>query len=636
MRLSLLISLFLLISGIDTHAQVLIPDTYGYTLSHSDSLNGPSYQWIDISNKGQEVMGLEDDNWVGPIEMGISFPYYWYQRDKIWISDNGVIAFQANPIIADLAPIGFPLLPEADGKEDLLAPLMTDLTFLGNNNPARVFTWTDTANDRFVISYYEVPFFGNNALGYAGSNTFQVILDAQDSSITFQYEEQQGGIDPLYLNNRSYPLVIGIEDLTGTFGLTISDSLLEVPVALRMDPPVQPLVEAKDVRSFWLAQMDNRGFFRPYVAPPAAPRPSFSAVVGNIGNAPFLSPTEALFGLYTELGFNYLKADTVLPPFAKGARDTLEYNLPFPLPFPTTYSLTLTLTNDDDINSKNDSLMVEMVVVDTIGGSPWLSYVTDMDEPMRADGIEGKTDTTGRSGIGAYYRPFGNPVEVEDVEFFFSPYPDSFGKINQGDAYRVEIYGESKESRKPGDLLFSQVIAAQDVIFGKWVGLDVVPPVLVDSGGFYIAWIPLSDSLALLSESATSSPPISRQTFEIQNGIWKAHRSDQTKDFWIRTRVNTSRLTAVDPELQEEAAIRIFPNPGDGLFFIEMEFEKSTSVKLRVFDVVGKYVSDDYFLPSNYLQEFVDLRMLPEGMYLLHFQYDDQSSSRWVKIQHRP
>lgn len=632
MRLLMLLSILLATAGFRMHAQALIPDLYGYTVSHSDSLDGPAYQWIDISLKGKQVQGLEDDLWVGPIEMEMDFPFYWYKRHKVWISDNGVIAFRPNPVIADLNPIGFPLLPIVDGREDLIAPFMTDLTFIGINNPGEVYTWADTATDRFVISYLEVPFFGNNALGYAGRNSFQVILDAKDSSITFQYAVQQGNIDPI-LQSRTYPFIVGIEDQTGSFGMTVWDSLPQELVAIRMDPPEHPLVEVRDMKSFWVANKENRGFFIPYVAPPNAPKPIISAMVGNIGSEAIAEPIEIQFRLDTELGFGYQSLDSLLTPYARGKLDTLQYALPFALPFPTTYTLSLILNNTNDINSKNDSLWVEMVVVDTFGGQPWFSYVTDMDEPARADGIEGRTDTSGNSGIGAYFRPFGNPIDVEAVEFFFSPYPDSFGRIHLGDGYRVEIYAESKEPRKPGDLLYSETILAKDVVFGKWVGMEAQPAIPIDTGGFYVAWIPLSDSLALLSESADASPPISRQTFEIQNGAWKPHRSDDTKDFWIRAKVNTSGLTAIDPELQDLSLLKVFPNPGDGFFFFEMQLSRPSPLRLSIFDVNGKFVGEDHFSASDYFHRFIDLRKMATGAYLLHFQYKQGHTSRWVKIQ---
>ncbi len=631
MRLTLLLSMFLAFAAIRMQGQVQIPDIYGYTLSHSDSLNGPAYQWVDIRMLGSRVQGLEDDLWVGPIDMGMDFPYYWYMRNKVWISDNGVIAFRPNPVIADLNPVGFPLLPQADGREDLLAPFMTDLTFIGTNNPGEVYTWSDTANSRFIISYHEVPFYGNNALGYAGKNSFQVILNALDSSIIFQYAKQEGNIDPI-LQNRTHPFVVGIEDQTGSFGMTVWDSLPAEEIAIRMDPPAHPLLAVRDAKAFWLENRGNKGFFLPYVSPPNAPKPTISALVGNIGSEAFSDPIRLNFTLGTELGFSYNKVDSLMPPYARGALDTLVYALPFALPFPTTYSLLLQLNNAHDINRQNDSLMVEMVVVDTFGGRPWLSYVTDMDAPERADGIEGRTDSSGKSGIGAYYRPFGNPVALEAVEFFFSPSPDSFGRIFQGDAYRLEVFAEGRKEGNPGKLLYSETVPARDVYFGRWIGIRAMPPIPVDSGGFYVAWIPLSDSLALLSESSQASPPISHQTYEIQNGIWKEHRSSDTKDFWIRARVNTSRITTLDDEIPSQAAIRLYPNPGDGLFFMDAHLQHAAPLRLQVFDMQGKKFYEMNFPAANVFQQFIDLRNLAQGAYLLHFQYKNGSQSQWVRI----
>jgi hypothetical protein len=53
------------------------PDQYGYTWKDSDEPGGPVYNWVDITGSGTQILGLADDNIIGPLVLGENFPYYW-------------------------------------------------------------------------------------------------------------------------------------------------------------------------------------------------------------------------------------------------------------------------------------------------------------------------------------------------------------------------------------------------------------------------------------------------------------------------------------------------------------------------------------------------------------------------------
>ena len=74
------------------------PDAFGYVFIDSDEETGPVYNWIDITETGEEVAvayGLGDDDRIGPFSYtNFAFPLYGVDRTEFWIESNGTIYFQ--------------------------------------------------------------------------------------------------------------------------------------------------------------------------------------------------------------------------------------------------------------------------------------------------------------------------------------------------------------------------------------------------------------------------------------------------------------------------------------------------------------------------------------------------------------
>lgn len=92
-----------------------------------------------------------------------------------------------------------------------LAALGADLLF-DPLNSAKCYRWTSSNLDTLVVSYLNVPFYDQSNPAGSGNNSFQIILSAVDSSITYQYLAQSGvSPQPNY--------IIGIENNSGVIGL---------------------------------------------------------------------------------------------------------------------------------------------------------------------------------------------------------------------------------------------------------------------------------------------------------------------------------------------------------------------------------------------------------------------------------
>jgi hypothetical protein len=64
------------------------PDAFGYIWTNSTGAPSVPYTWVD-GITGGTPLGLSDDDWAGPINMGMSFNYYGVIYTDIYIMSNG-------------------------------------------------------------------------------------------------------------------------------------------------------------------------------------------------------------------------------------------------------------------------------------------------------------------------------------------------------------------------------------------------------------------------------------------------------------------------------------------------------------------------------------------------------------------
>ena len=139
---------------------------------YQEDLNAP-YNWIDITT-GTKVQ-LEDDDTV-QVNMGMNFEFYDTVFSSCYIGSNGVLSFTMG--IAEWINPDFP----TDFHEYVIAPLWDDLD-PGMFGGGDIFYNTLNNPTRFVVSYINVPHFGN-MLGY----TFQAVLFAASGVIQYNYQ----------------------------------------------------------------------------------------------------------------------------------------------------------------------------------------------------------------------------------------------------------------------------------------------------------------------------------------------------------------------------------------------------------------------------------------------------------------
>ncbi|MBU2625794.1 MAG: hypothetical protein KKG33_09565 [candidate division Zixibacteria bacterium] len=181
------------------------PDAYGYLWIDSDEPGGPAFNWVDISTVGTAI-ALGDDQAVGPMAIGFTFPFYENAYNELYFSSNGIITFGAGYTTTSNT-----VLPYSNVPNNMISMWWDDLD---PEEAGNVYYYYDSANNRFIISFVGIRNYQNPS--GTGSLTFQAIL-YQTGRIVLQYGTMDPGEDAYGLAGAT----VGIENSAGNDGLTV-------------------------------------------------------------------------------------------------------------------------------------------------------------------------------------------------------------------------------------------------------------------------------------------------------------------------------------------------------------------------------------------------------------------------------
>ncbi|TET47521.1 T9SS type A sorting domain-containing protein [candidate division TA06 bacterium] len=524
------------------------PDVYGYTWVDSDTAIGPTFSWIDTTSDWIEVTGLFDDNVVGPIPIGFTFPYYWYDSDQIYVGSNGYISLSDRTLEA----AAFQPLPDPQRPNDILAPLMDDLDFTVEHpdGPPGCFYWTNAAADTFVISYLTVQFWNSPA----SKNTFQIILSRPDSTITFQILEQVGPSQSIA--SRS----VGIEDITGTvglrylFGFTPPENVIHSNLAILFTPPISSTFQIADAALTDVATPDSRGFIM-------LPTDSVDlwAKVKNTGNQ-----VATFFDVYCyvmdTLGTYYFGDTATISALNPGDVDSVVFTPSWTPPGEATYFAKAKVVLTDDSVAVNDSSMAEILVVDYPGELSWV------DDSLEAGFAWNGTG----SGWANKYTPPRYPCLVQSVSAGINSCENPPKNI------KVMLMEDDTPDGSPGSILAETTFA---VLAGGWFTYNLWPNqnwVFTD-GSFFVGYIQLEAGPTRGDPfiGMDYSQPKSRHGWEF-TGSWAPHRDNDSMDVALKASVDD----APGPILFEAFATD-GPTGGPGIDdddYVRLEFNAHTNI----------------------------------------------------------
>jgi hypothetical protein len=220
------------------------PNAYGYYWLDSDESGGPTFEWIDVSATGTNIVGqLSDDNYAGPFSIGFAFPYFDTVYTELYIGSNGIIGFDQTGMASRFKTP----LPTTTTPNNILAWLWDDLNPNDADNPgAQVLV--DTDNERCVISFIDYPEYGAAA---GDVITAQVVI-YPDGTILYQYLTIAPGFD---IAN----CAIGMENADGTDGLEVAylTGYLHDNLAIKFVNPSQWMTLSKSGGSLAAGEADT-------------------------------------------------------------------------------------------------------------------------------------------------------------------------------------------------------------------------------------------------------------------------------------------------------------------------------------------------------------------------------------------
>jgi Immune inhibitor A-like, MAM domain/Secretion system C-terminal sorting domain len=184
------------------------PDAFGYIWKDSEEVDGPVYNWIDITGTGTSAIAdMSDDITSGPYPIGFGFSFYGANYTDFYVGSNGVVNFdgqyvsfsnQAYPTASYGASVAF-FWNDLDPADATDADLLYETMMVGDQM-ALVISF---------LNWDEYP--GNVDPALQESITAQMIL-FEDGTIQIHYQTLDEGIS---VSSHT----IGIQDATGTIGL---------------------------------------------------------------------------------------------------------------------------------------------------------------------------------------------------------------------------------------------------------------------------------------------------------------------------------------------------------------------------------------------------------------------------------
>ncbi|HYV94286.1 MAG TPA: T9SS type A sorting domain-containing protein [Chitinophagales bacterium] len=590
------------------------PDLFGYTWKDSNEPDGPAYNWIDITAfpNATQVKLLGDDNSRGPFPLNFNFHYYWYDVNQFWVGSNGYILFQDGQLASPFSAFANSALPN-----DVIGAFCNDLTFLNANNPGECWYYLNPALDTLIVSWMNVPFFDVIPAGFSGSNTFQIILSAVDSSITFQYEQ----VDPTAPVTFSASSV-GIENYAAVPGAGLqwpSVGLIQTPpdsFAIKYYyPHPQLLTNFTDAAIIQNQNPSTGGIF---VAANGFPNYLTTQVKNYSTHTvnPFNVACKVLNSNGDTIILENFMTDTLLTTESQDIAFTTQ----FVPTTPGTYRfITISQLPGDAPASGNNTKKLEIVALDTTQSEMWMGY-----DGGQTNGLAGINWVGGSGGVGNYFIPPFYPIAITKLHYWITSFANT-------DAFSGRVFDDDGVLGLPFTLLDSVHVSSANITVGNWTDINLSAPIIINSGGFYVAWDEIGESITL---GCATAEPLSNRSFEEFQNIWGIFRFRSAQDPMIAVTIEKSYPTGLPNPDDKSLSLSVTPNPAsDRITMLYNIADGGARNTLLITDLQGKIMQTIKlnFGAGTHQMNF-DVSSLPAGIYFVTLMSGKEKSVQKLVI----
>ncbi|NJD61074.1 MAG: hypothetical protein C3F13_18420 [Anaerolineales bacterium] len=153
------------------------PDGFGYTGQTA------AFNWVNITTTGTPIVGLTDDNFIGPIPLGFTLNLYGSPWTEFYAASNGYLTFgSGSTSLSNQCP-----LPNTTQPNNLIAMLWDDLSFNTSGNAYyQTFPTCPVGTGKCtIVEYYNVAHYGG-AAGSAG--TWEAII-YENGNVLIQFQD---------------------------------------------------------------------------------------------------------------------------------------------------------------------------------------------------------------------------------------------------------------------------------------------------------------------------------------------------------------------------------------------------------------------------------------------------------------
>jgi hypothetical protein len=490
------------------------------------------------------------------------------------------------------------MIPNTSQPNNLVVPLACDIDFTAPYGTNECYYYTNNT-DSLVVSWINVCEW-NSPYNPTATHTFQLILCAADSSITYQYGEQGGDFQ-----NPDGASQIGIEDLVGRTGLRYMynldppDRAPHEGLVIRIHAEPDPSFEFRDVGPNGAMNFGSQGIFQAVDAPLA-----FGGYIQNFGTVD-VEGVRAI--LRMKRGYSTVHNDTVYDiSLDAGEVMWVDFDDTYTPDQEAVYSIEIktSMTGDQFFFNNADTTEMRSYILPTT-----LAYADTVFEY-----------TSWQGGGGGFANEFVAPQAIEVTAI-------RANMQNTGTFEATLVLLGATDGGNPDEdnIFYEEAITVQNP---GWYVVTLPEPVTFYAGDkFFAAALSGGDGIGF---GVDSSWPLSHRGWENTAG-YAPSRDRDLQDIGIsvlcdvHVGIEDNDVRPVNFSLNQN-----YPNPFNAKTEINFSLAKTSTVDLSVYNMLGQKVATlvSGTLPADNHSVSWDAADVATGVYFYRLQVEDRSETK--------